>query len=412
MDALCYALKYKGSKQLILRRTYVELERSLILNSKFLYGSQFGKYLKQSHIWCFNNGSIIEFGCCDNEYDVSKYQSAEYEVLRFDEVTHFTEYQYCYLLSRIRGANNYPKQVKSTGNPGGVGHSFIKKRFIDKGSFNKTFTDKNGRSYFFIQSLVSDNSFLMKSDPSYIKRLEALPEIEKKRLLYGDWDAFDGAFFPEFDRMVHVSPPFEIPKSYRRFASLDYGLDMTACLWWAIDSEGRAIIYRELYEKNLNLTNAAKRILSLCPKDENLEYIVASPDLWNRRQETGISGAAIMFDAGLCGLIKADDRKVIGLRTLREWLSVFTDEFGKKRSRLTIIDGSCKNLIRTLPALQTSKLNPEVISDSPHELTHAPEALRYGIMSRPKPFPKADVAYDFDSFRVNRKDSIKEYLEY
>ena len=124
IDAFLYALKYPGSKQLILRRTFPELERSLILVSLTLYPKEVCKYKGTTHRWEFKNKSFIEFGYCDSEKDVSKYQGAEFDVIRFDELTHFTEYQYTYLISRIRGVNNFPKQIKCSTNPGGVGHAW------------------------------------------------------------------------------------------------------------------------------------------------------------------------------------------------------------------------------------------------------------------------------------------------
>ena len=118
IDSFYYANRYKGSRQLILRRTYPELCRSLIEESLKLFPPHTATYHKSDHIWRFNNGSIIEMGCCHRDSDVVSYQSAEYDVIRFDELTHFTAYQYSYLLSRNRGANSFPKQIKSTTNPG------------------------------------------------------------------------------------------------------------------------------------------------------------------------------------------------------------------------------------------------------------------------------------------------------
>ena len=121
LDALRFAVVYPGSRQLMLRRTMPELERSLVPAAMRLYPQSVASYKVSEHRWDFINGSTLEFGYCDAESDVTKYQSAEYDVIRFDELTHFTESQFTYLISRIRGANPYPKQVKSTTNPGGIG---------------------------------------------------------------------------------------------------------------------------------------------------------------------------------------------------------------------------------------------------------------------------------------------------
>ena len=146
-----------------------------------------------------------------------QYQSAEYDVIRFDELTHFTEYMYVYMLSRCRGANPYPKYIKSSTNPGGIGHSWVKARFIDIGEPNTIHNikqeDGTTTSRIFIPSLVQDNLFLMSNDPDYLKRLQNLPEKEKKALLYGEWDIFDGQFFTEFKRDIHVCKPFKIPET-------------------------------------------------------------------------------------------------------------------------------------------------------------------------------------------------------
>lgn len=128
VDALLFALKYPGSKQLILRRTFAELEKSLIRLALSLYPRAIYSFNASNHTGKFKNGSIIDFGYCLGEGDVFQYQSAEYDVIRFDELTHFTESQYVYLISRVRGANNFPKQVKSSTNPGGIGHGWVKAR--------------------------------------------------------------------------------------------------------------------------------------------------------------------------------------------------------------------------------------------------------------------------------------------
>ena len=160
VDALLYALRYPGSKQLILRRTFPDLERSLILVSLELYPKEIASYNSSSHRWKFKNGSLIEFGYCDNEKDVYRYQGAEYDTIRFDELTHFTESMYLYLISRLRGANDYPKRIKSSTNPGGVGHYWVKARFIDLGPAGQIHKTPEG-SRLFIPSRVQDNRFLV-----------------------------------------------------------------------------------------------------------------------------------------------------------------------------------------------------------------------------------------------------------
>lgn len=306
-----------------------------------------------------------------------QYQSAEYDIIRFDELTHFTKYMYTYMISRCRGANPYPKHIKSSTNPGGVGHSWVKERFIDIGAPNQIheITLDNGKksTVIFIPSLVQDNMFLLDNDPDYIDRLELLPEKEKHALLYGDWDIFDGQFFTEFDRKIHVIEPFVIPKDWRIYRARDYGLDMCATLWIAMDYHMNCYAYKELYESDLIVSEAARKINEMT--DEKIQIDYAPPDLWNRNKDTGKSTADIFAENGQF-LTKADNNRITGWLAVHEWLRVFKDEQGIPNSKLKIFS-NCVNLIRTLPALQHDEKNPNDVAVEPHELTHIPDALRY-----------------------------------
>lgn len=377
VDALLYALEYPKSKQIIFRRTFPDLEKSLIRVSLEFYPREAASYNSSKHIWTFKNGSIIDFGYIDSENDVYQYQSAEYDVIRFDELTHFTEYMYTYMISRCRGANPYPKHIKSSTNPGGVGHSWVKERFIDIGAPNQIheITLDNGKksTVIFIPSLVQDNMFLLDNDPDYIDRLELLPEKEKQALLYGDWDIFDGQFFTEFDRKIHVIQPFEIPKDWRIYRTRDYGLDMCATLWIAMDYQMNCYAYKELYEPDLIVSEAARKINKMT--DEKIQIDYAPPDLWNRNKDTGKSTADIFAENGQY-LTKADNNRVTGWLAVHEWLKIYKDEQGQPNSKLKIFS-NCVNLIRTLPALQHDEKNPNDVAVEPHELTHIPDALRY-----------------------------------
>lgn len=387
VDALLYALQYHKSKQIIFRRTFPDLERSIIRTSLEIYPKEIASYNSSKHIWRFKNGSIIDFGYIDNENDVYQYQSAEYDVIRFDELTHFTEYMYVYMISRCRGANSYPKYIKSSTNPGGVGHSWVKDRFIDIGEPNTVHNikqeDGTTTSRIFIPSRVQDNLFLMANDPDYLKRLQNLPEKEKKALLFGEWDIFDGQFFTEFKRDIHVCKPFEIPKTWRIFRTRDYGLDMCACYWIALDWNMNAYVYKELYESNLIVSEAARKINEMTTEDIYCDY--APPDLWNRNRDTGKSTSDIFAENGQY-LTKADNNRVTGWLAVHEWLKVIEDEQGQKTCKLHIFS-NCVNLIRTLPSVQHDEKNPNDVANEPHELTHAPDALRYfcTMYQLPKP---------------------------
>ena len=382
IDAFLFAVKYSGSKQLILRRTFPELEKSLIREHLKLYPREIYSYYSSNHVGKFKNGSVIDFGCCDSETDVFKYQSAEYDVIRFDEATHFTEDMYLYLISRCRGANKFPKQIKSSTNPGGVGHDFFKRRFIDAAPWGESFQGVGGKRIF-IPSKISDNHFLLKNDPDYVKRLQNLSGKDREALLYGQWDIFEGRFFPEFKREIHVCPPFDIPSHWKRYVTIDYGMDMLAVIWIAVDEEGRSYCYRELYEGKDNhmgkngrghiVSEAAERIKEETGEEEVYLYL-APPDLFNRNRDTGKSTAQIFSELGI-NLVKTPNNRVFGWRCVREALKTSIDEQGTEKPGLQIFP-QCKNLIRCMGEIETDSKNCEDAANFPHELTHIPDALR------------------------------------
>ena len=369
VDALIFALKYPGSKQLILRRTFSELDKSLIRTTLSLYPREIYSFNSSNHTGRFKNGSLIDFGYCAAESDVYQYQSAEYDVIRFDELTHFTESQYVYLISRVRGANSFPKQVKSSTNPGGVGHGWVKARFVDPSPAGRRFVGEDGMERIFIPSLLSDNRFLREGDPDYEKRLLALPEREKKALLHGDWNIFEGQYFTEFNPKIHVIEPFEIPAGWRKYRTIDYGLDRLACLWIATAPDGISYVYREFCKSNLTISQAAEEICRRTPPGEDIYATLAPPDLWSRSQETGKSKAVLFSEFGLNFTKTSNDREC-GWLAVKELLIA-----GEGRQSIRIFS-SCTEIIKCLPALTVDKLRPTDCSTEPHEITHAPDALR------------------------------------
>ncbi|MBR2466984.1 MAG: phage terminase large subunit [Clostridia bacterium] len=377
-DALIFALLYPTSKQLVLRRTFAELEKSLIRTSLSLFPRQIYSFNSSTHTGKFKNGSIIDFGYCAAETDVYQYQSAEYDVIRFDELTHFTKEQYVYLISRVRGANSFPKQIKSSTNPGGVGHGWVKERFVDPAPKNSEFLGDDGLTRIFIPSLLDDNSFLMSKDPKYKERLLALPERERRALLFGDWDIFEGQYFTEFNRDTHVIEPFEIPREWRRYRTIDYGLDRLACLWIAADPDGVFYLYREYCESNLPISAAASGILERTPKNEEIYATLAPPDLWSRSQESGRSKAELFSEYGVNFTKTSNDREA-------GWLAVKELLCDTGRGVRLKIFSTCTEIIRTLPALLRDKLRPTDCSTEPHEITHAPDALRGFAIFRARP---------------------------
>jgi phage terminase large subunit len=232
----------------------------------------------------------------------------------------------------------------------------------------------------FIPAKVQENRFLMESNPEYIRTLDNLPENERKALRDGEWDLFEGRFFTEWDPQIHVIKPFPIPKEWRRVYVMDYGLDMLAGYWIALDTVGYAYVYREIYESGLIISEAAKKIKE-ATGDDTIEDWCAPPDLWNRRQETGRSVADWFAEYGIY-LRKVNNGREQGWLDLREWLKVFQGEDGLPAARLRVFN-TCRNVIRVMPSVIYDPKNPNDISNEPHELTHAPDALRYFAASRP-----------------------------
>jgi phage terminase large subunit len=398
------ALNYSGIQILILRRTLKELRENHVLPLMTqLQG--IAKFNAQEKEFIFPNGSRILLGYCSAESDVLQYQGQAYDVIFLEEATQFTEFQFTTLTESNRSSGmmkeKFPPRMYFTCNPGGIGHMWVKRLFIDKDYRNK----EKPENYDFIPSTVYDNEFLMTNNPEYVENLENLPEMRKRAMLYGDWDAFEGQYFSEWNRDIHVIKPYELPLNHNKFISLDYGMDMTAAYWWNVDTQGFCTIYRELHEPGLILSAAAEKIKELCPKEEKIDYIVASPDLWNKRQETGESGAEIMGRV-LDWLTPANDSRIAGWRTMREYLNPIPDQYGGTTPRLRIFE-TCKNACKNIPLLQYDDKKLEDAATQPHEITHACESIRYGIMSRPRltEIPQPQKKYQFDFERPRKSPS-------
>jgi phage terminase large subunit len=249
----------------------------------------------------------------------------------------------------------------------------------------------------------------MKSDPAYKQRLLALPEAERRALLEGDWNIFEGQYFTEFDRKIHVCEPFKIPSDWRIYRTIDYGLDMLACYWIAVDSLRNAYVFKELCESNLPISDAAQKIIDYTDKTEDVYATLAPPDLWNRSQETGKSKAFIFEDAGL-RLTKSNNDREAGWLAIKELLK--KDANGEARLH---IFSNCTQLIKYLPMLQRDPRKPTDTQNEPHEITHAPDSLRYFAIYWTYPAPTlegARVRYTEDQLEDyrNASQSEREYL--
>lgn len=391
-------LRYPGLSCLLVRRTLPELKSNHVIPFMREYDGMIS-YSEAEKAILFPNGSRIALGYCAIDRDALRYQGQEYDVIAIDEATQLSEFRFSILKACLRGSNHFPRRMYLTCNPGGIGHSWVKRLFVDRDFRN----GEDPRQYKFIPARVYDNPILTNADPEYVRSLESLPPRLRDAWLHGRWDVFEGQFFPEFDRAIHVVHPSLIPSELNEFVAFDYGFDMLAVLLVGIDADGNAWVTRELCRSGLTLSAAARQIEELI-RGAKPSFAVCSPDLWNRRQDSGLSGAEIMQRAAaLPPMCPADDRRVAGWRVLREYLSPSPSH------PFIRISSDCTELIECLPALLCDPNKVEDASGEPHRITHAPEALRYALMSR------ASLAVDRDSakelpidrdFKFNRRHTF------
>lgn len=395
MKAATLAFMYPGIQILIVRRTLSELEENHIRQLKELLNGAY-KWLERTKTMELCNGSRIVFGYCNSPGDTRRYQGHEYSIIFIDEATQLTEEMFNDFKGCLRGVKGYPERMYITCNPGGVGHAWVKRLFVDR-QFREGEKPEN---YSFIQANVFDNKILMDADPAYVDDLRSLPFAKREAWLYGKWDVFAGQYFSEWDRSVHVCQPFEVPTWWKRIVTMDYGLDMLAAYVIALDEQGRAYVLREVYEgrdlgdnhEGLRVWEAAERVKELIGGEKIYRYL-APPDLFARSAESGKSQADIFAEHGLY-LERANNDRIAGWMSVHERLRITEDEQGERTAMLRIFP-LCTNLIRTLPLLQYDERRVNDVSDADHELTHAPDAIRYfcaeyaGHSVAPKP-PKQE----------------------
>lgn len=368
--AALLAITYRACRILILRRTLSELRENHVrpLESEL---TDIALYRESEKAFHFHNGSLILCGYCDCERDLLRYQGQEFDFIFIDEATQMEEYVFIRLKACLRGTNGYPKRMYLTCNPGGVGHSWVKRLFIDR----RYRQGEDPMDYRFIAAKVYDNRALMERDPAYVKNLESLPPELKRAWLEGNWDLFEGQYFEEFDRGIHCVEPFELPEDCKRYLALDYGLDMLACVWVAVLTDGSLYVYRELHESGLIVSEAAKRILQMSGK-EKYEKILMPPDLDGRQKDSGKSILSLFWEHGVRGM-RADNRRVPGWLAIKELLQVRRHPDGTSRVSKLQIFNSCHTLISHLPSLLRDKRNPTDAATEPHYITHICDALRY-----------------------------------
>ena len=361
----------KNYKAVLFRKSYPELEKSIILRSHELYPALGGHYSELKHRWTFPSGAIIDFGYLDNDRAVYAYQSAAYAYLGFDEATHFTEFQIEYLKSRCRCADKTVKKyIRYASNPGNIGHVYFYDRFIGgKEPYKEYVDEKTGLTKQFIPSKVYDNLVLMREDPEYVNRLEGLPEKEQKMLLHGNWDVFEGMYFNEWDKEVHTCEPFAIPDTWKKIRCIDHGRTApTACLWGAIDYDGCIWWYREYYKAGVDADINASEIKRLSL--ESYWFTVLDSSCFSKTG-TGETIAEIYERSGIICEPSPKDR-LAGWNLFHQYL-----RHDKENKPKMVFFSTCLNAIRTIPTLLHDEKKPEDLNSKMED--HCADSISYGL---------------------------------
>ena len=393
----------KNFNGIILRRTNDEL-RELIWKSQELYLSIWPKarWHQQRSQWTFPSGAHLWFTYLERDEDVLRYQGQAFSYIGFDELTqHSTPFAWDYLRSRLRTTDpNLPVFMRATTNPGGPGHGWVKRMFIDPAppgvAFPATSLEtgealtyptghaKEGQPLFyrkFIQARLKDNPYY--NDGQYEANLLSLPENQRRQLLEGDWTVADGAAFPEFRMHQHVCEPFEIPNHWLKFRSCDFGYSerqATAVHWYAVEpSTSILYVYRELYINQLTGTQLAYKVLEL-ERGESIAYGVLDSSVWAVRGQSGPSIAEEMIRVG-CRWRPSDrsqGSRVASKNRLHELLRI--DSVNGKPG--IIFFNNCRQIIADLPIIPMSKDSDDI--DPKYATDHAYDSIRYGIQTRPQ----------------------------
>ena len=397
---------YRG---LILRKTFPEA-RELIDKSLRYYSQLYpkAKYNGSEHIWTFPSGAKIEFGSIQYDKDRLKFQGRAFQYIGFDELTHFTWEEYSYLFSRCRpngpGVECY---IRSTANPGGIGHAWVKDRFVTAAMpmqtiwDNVSWYDLEGKKHFskrsrvFVPATVFDNQELLSNDPEYIAALASMPEAERNALLYGDWNTFSGQVFTEWrndsehysDRKhTHVIDPFKIPESWAVWCAIDWGYSKPFSVgWYAVDHDRRMYRIREYYGCTgtpntgikLEPTAVAVKIREIENDDPNLKdrkiHRVGDPAIWQSDGTESIGD--LMMRQGVY-FEKGDHARISGKMQCHHRLS-----FDENGVPMFYCFNTCKHFIRTIPALVYDESDVEDIDTDGED--HIYDEWRYACMKNP-----------------------------
>lgn len=408
-DAFVRCLKYPNTSAYLFRRTFPELEQTLIKTMRQIVPEELGKYYSGNHEMQFVNGSIARFCHLSDESDTIKYQGAEIQWLYFDELTHFSEGMYNYIKTRLRAPKrlNVKPCVRCASNPGGPGHGWVKARFVDSTDIGAHTVVKDteimGRDgkpkqmksiCEYIPATVYDNPHI---DDMYIVELQNKPAKLRDALLFGKWDAFEGQAFPEFVNdpahykdgiHTHVIEPFDIPLHWTRYVSFDHGFSRPFSFGaWAVDPEGRVYRYKELYgckqgEANVGLMLTPQEIAArladwLEPEFREGIHVtgIADPAIWDESRGTCVEEQIRKVFSGV-SFRKGDNTRMPGKMQVHERL-----RFCEDGRPMMYIFSNCKDFIRTIPTLCYDDHKVEDIDTAGED--HIYDETRYFLMSRP-----------------------------
>jgi hypothetical protein len=401
-----------------------------------------GYYRASEHRWYFPGGAKISLGHAQHEDDKRNYHGKEFHFIGFDELTEFTDTQYSFILANVRKARaGLELNIRATTNPGGTGHVWVKEYYIDTckspgvrnylgddGEVHQmaipgTYIDPiTGLSRCFVPATVYDNAALMINDPNYVKRLEALPEVERLRLLHGDWKTFEGQVFVELTQRMHGCDSFAIPLEWEKFMAFDWGYAKPwVALWFAVDFDGVIYLYRELYgckeeqrDMGLRQTNTEICRAILDVEKEKIKYRVADPACWAPTKLKGSNkahGPSFVEDAGKEGLffLKADNDRLRGKQQCHQRFMLETEtnpktgEVQKEYPRFVAFN-DCKHWWRVMTQIREDPKNPEDVDTDQED--HHYDTTRYAFMSRPV-IPTRRVDVPQGTFQAERRRLIR-----
>jgi len=380
-------------RALFLRRSFPQL-RDAVERSHALFIPIGGVFNRQNSVWRFANGSQIEFGFIDSDEDCFRYYGRSFSFIGWDELTTWpNDSAYIFMMTRLRATtgSELRLEMRATCTPGGPGHAWVKERFKipDDGSASECVDPVTKYRRVFVPFRISDNIHLRGGE--YERQLQALPETRRKALLDGLWNVFEGAVFSEWNPRIHVCDPFAIPVEWDVWRGCDDGYAAPACvLWFAKDEiHDRIFVVEELYRSGMGPQVMAEEVLRIdkaIPRSTR-RSCMSEPEVFeNGTTLSGVIDSASFADTGFGG--RADQMNRDGCN----WTPCAKDAnsrlAGKAliHSRLAmkpddkpglIVFKTCRNLIRTLPALCYSRTRPEDVDTDAED--HCYDALRYGL---------------------------------